>query len=280
MRVRRALGAGQVLAVRPEHGRRLDSMVRGTVGVRTKVVGAMDVDCMHRFGDLARQVALGQAKAMGSAEWGDLLRTARGVAVGDLPACTPWDTGGAAVLERHRGTRTVYALEDGEEVEGGADGWLLREDVGEDGFLVGWQACMEDWLATWTLDAEGWVVDREGVRVLGNGLRALPVCLRMYGRCREQLPVGVPVYEGPLGLKREETHLNLAEAARCWHDLARFQAQYGITRAFTLDGSLQEVSCVTATGAESKFWVASRAVVDQDGLARGGRLQEAAGGYG
>ena len=34
---------------------------------------------------------------------------------------------------------------------------------------------------------------------------------------------------------------------------------------------------MTATGAESKFWVASRAVVDQDGRARGGRLQEREG---
>ena len=268
-------------AVAPEVSRAQDSMIRCVLGSRVQQVPAFDVGSIQRLGSLARGVAKGIQRNLSTEAWAQRLSAASGVGRteqgGVRQRGQEWDTGGAVGLERFQGTRIVYALEEGEGAEGGEDGWLRRADVGEDGYLLGWQHRLDGWLSTWHLDAEGWVVDRRGARVHGTDLAALPVCMRMFVWCRAQLPTGLPIYEGPLDLKREETHINLAESERCWFDLCRYQAQFDITRAFTLDGSLQEVTSVSASGVESKFWVATRAVVDQDGNVYGGRVKEREG---
>ena len=198
-------------------------------------------------------------------DWGSLFRkTFAGI---KAPKAEEWCVGGCDVKADAEGGRLFLELDCEEEPRGGEASWLQRFDLDEQGFIEGWMARACAIRAAYTFDAEGYLCHRRGGRLEAEQLGPLDPAVQIVARAR--LALGdVQVFAGD-GVKRPETHVQLASQRALWERLTTWSTRVRATRIYTLDGGWREVQV-----GEGKVKIATRAAVDHEGHVLGGRIYE------
>jgi ribonuclease HI len=226
-----------------------------------------DAASERKLHDAIRQ-ALAELKsgaATTAVEWESLLRsTFQG---SKTPSAEEWCVGGGDSRADAIGGRVFCDIDSAEEPRGGEASWLCRSDVDEQGFLEGWmeRACRTR--AQFRFDAEGYLCFRDGPRLALQQLAQFDPAVQLVARARIALQ-DVDVIPGD-GIKRQETHVQLAAQRNLWEKLTTWSARIKATRIYTLDGGWREVK---TDGGRVK--IATRAAIDHEGHVLGGRICE------
>ena len=117
----------------------------------------MDIEAAMALAD--RAFAVG-GDASDETDWGQMVADARSEAVA-LEA-REWEAGYPDPLLKARGAHVVKYLHGEPVSSGGECGWLAKEDVGEDGCLVGWEENEARWRRMLALDDEAFVCVLDG----------------------------------------------------------------------------------------------------------------------
>jgi ribonuclease HI len=199
-------------------------------------------------------------------DWESLIRgTFQGL---KEPRAAEWCVGGGDARADAEGGRVFLDIDCEEEPRGGEASWLKRDDVDEQGFLVGWMARASAIRAAYNFDDKGFLFSRQGGRLEHHHLGRLDPAVQLVARAR--LALGdVEVLPGD-GEKRQETHVQLTSQRALWERLTTWSARVRATRIYTLDGGWRDVQ-VSNT---SKVKIATRAAIDHEGRVMGGRICE------
>ena len=203
----------------------------------------------------------------GQVDWRVLLRgTFRGL---KEPKSEEWCIGGGDARADAKGGRVFLDIDCEEEPRGGEGSWLRRDDIDEQGFLVGWMERAGAIRSAHSFDDKGYLCNRQGGRLELDHLGHLDPAVQLVARAR--LALGdVEVMPGD-GEKRQETHVQLASQRALWERLTTWSARVRATRIYTLDGGWRDVQ--VGNGATRK--IATRAAADHEGHVLGGRICEA-----
>ena len=217
----------------------------GDGGVRG---GALERRAANRTGrDVAKiEAALSDLRA--EAEGGEVgtraqwKRRLQACITGVVPApAREWHTGNRDVAAQARECRLVVVADDERRnrEEGGEAKWLARADVGEDGYLRGWEEEAEMLMRVSRWDDEGYFVDEGEVdRLTVEDLAEWPPMLQLMIRAR--IAVGeCPVFAKYQGKQKERT-INLEVTSWNAAEASIWQARMGITVALATDGSWEE----------------------------------------
>ena len=216
----------------------------------------------------------------------------------ELQACFPgacawqrpqeWDTGAADREAAAHGARVLLALGNDQmratHAYGGEARWLSRDDVGEDGYVRGWQRQLEAIGDDLSMDREGVIHSRR----LGGALDvddvsgtgpSYPVEVQLMVRARAAIPPDTPVVDEcdknfngrdeEVRVKARKRQINLAATAELNGALLSWGRRIRFTAAYTVDGSRKKVD--TEDGPKM---VSARAAVRHDGEILGGPIEE------
>ena len=211
--------------------------------------------------------AMKAGRAPDHVDWEALLRdTFRGL---KEPTAEEWCIGGGDARADAEGGRVFLDIDCTEEPRGGEASWLQRDDVDEQGFIVGWMERAGAIRSAHSFDDEGYLCNRQGERLELRHLGPLDPAVQLVARAR--LALGdVEVLPGD-GEKRQETHVQLASQRALWERLTTWSARIRATRIYTLDGGWRDVQ----VGDAAKVKIATRAAADHEGNVLGGRICEA-----
>ena len=126
--------------------------------------------------------AMKAGRAPDHVDWEALLRdTFRGL---KEPTAEEWCIGGGDARADAEGGRVFLDIDCTEEPRGGEASWLQRDDVDEQGFIVGWMERAGAIRSAHSFDGEGYLCNRQGERLELRHLGPLDPAVQLVARAR------------------------------------------------------------------------------------------------
>jgi ribonuclease HI len=238
-----------VPACKPERTRRfVDPRCGGRVAGETRDVAKEGAEAWRGLADEAhRQRGLPTEQHWRVDEWEDKIRE-----VVQLPGAfvqSEWRTGSAQLGNDAWGPRCVAVLDADRSTtgQGGERRWLERRagadgvsgelEVGDDGFVEGWQAEAVRLRSLATFDAAGWPwAGGRAISASDTLLTSMPAALQLAVRARIELG-DVPVRECSDGKEGGKAYVARDVQVENWEEMCMWQARLAITVCYSTDAA-------------------------------------------